>query len=85
MPRKNLKCNKCGILNSERQKLPNPSWEARDERYPKSFRIGEKVWCPECFHEEELRRTFEAMDRYAERHGEDALARACGIKTEEKI
>ena len=73
-----LKCNKCGITNEERQKLPPPSW-AVNERYPKSFRIGEKVWCPECFREEELRRTFEAMDRYAERHGEDALARVCGI------
>lgn len=78
-----LVCNKCGITNEERQKLPLSSWDI-DKRYPKSFRIGEKVWCPECFHEEELRRTFEAMDRYAERHGEDALAKICGIGTEKE-
>ena len=75
-----LICHKCGITKSQRNKLPNPSWCSSGERYPKSFRIGEQVWCPECFHKNELCLTFEAMDRYAAKYGENALAKVCGLK-----
>ena len=86
------KCNRCGITQLEREKLPpmRTGIDHPEHAWTKSFYLQNCswikndtyeaiVWCPECHKEHQLEDTFAAMDRYAEKHGEAKLAEICGI------
>ena len=74
-----LVCCVCGITDTERDKKPAPKGNYANDyimRMAKSFRIclkTEQPYCPECHKEKQLQETFDAMDKYEEKHGEQAL------------
>lgn len=76
-------CDDCGITKEEAKKYPvNTGINHPDYRTTTSFSLSNNggVWCARCHRERELRLLMAAMDRYAEKHGEKALARRCGVR-----
>ncbi len=86
------RCSRCGKTKNElKSNPPIPTGiNHPDYAYAKadSFYIygaanagdeATQILCAACHREHELEQCFKAMDRYAEKNGEDALAKVCGI------
>jgi len=86
----NSVCVRCGITKAESDKLPAVATGINhpEYAYTKSFYLGGgnssdspvEIMCPRCHRESELESCMKAMDNYAKRHGEEALAKVCGTK-----
>lgn len=86
---KGTKCARCGILAEDSAKLPPALTGINHPEYfqTRSFyrygdeRIGPVThMCPRCHRESELELTMKAMDAYAAKYGEKALAAKCGLR-----
>lgn len=76
-------CDKCGITKEEAKKFPVATGINHPEyRTTTSFSLSQDggVLCARCNREAEIKSCMDAMDRYAEKHGEKKLAKLCGIK-----
>lgn len=77
-------CSRCGKTQAQRNLEP-PMATGIDHYvygWTKSFLLypNGTYLCPECHKETQLENLFKAMDNYAKKHGEDALAKKCGLK-----